>query len=184
MLQSIREAKRTGMLVAHLEDIYMKDSLTGLYNKHGYNHFEERLLNRAICENLSLTAFMIDMDGLKKINDTFGHSEGDFAIRVLGQTLESTSEEGDLCARFSGDEFYMLAVGLSEKEAKLRAESIASYLHNYNRLSEKKYQISCSCGYAFAQPSTAFTSEHIQALFAEADKNMYAEKARHHAATT
>ena len=67
MLQGIREAKRTGMLVAHLEDIYMKDSLTGLYNKHGYNHFEEQLLNRAISENLPLTAFMIDMDGLKKI---------------------------------------------------------------------------------------------------------------------
>ena len=184
MLQSIRQAKRTGMLVAHLEDIYMKDSLTGLYNKHGYNHFEEQLLNRAISENLPLTAFMIDMDGLKKINDTFGHSEGDFAIQVMGQALESTAEEGDLCARFSGDEFYMLTVGLSEKEAKLRAESIISYLHNYNRLSSKKYQISCSCGFASAHPSSTFTSEHIQELFAEADQKMYEEKINHHTART
>ena len=182
MLQNIREAKRTGMLVAHLENIYMKDSLSGLYNKHGYNHLEEQLLTRAISENLPLTAFMIDMDGLKKINDTYGHIEGDFAIQVVGQALESTSEEGDLCARFSGDEFYMLTVGLSENEAKLRKESIASYLHNYNQLSGKKYQISCSCGFASAHPSTTFTTEHIQGLFAEADRYMYAEKARHHAA--
>lgn len=184
MLQSIREAKRTGMLVAHLEDIYMKDSLTGLYNKHGYDHFEEQLLNRAISENLPLTAFMIDMDGLKMINDTFGHNEGDFAIQVVGQALDSTADEGDLCARFSGDEFYMLTVGLSDKEAKLRAESITSYLHNYNRLSSKEYQIFCSCGFASAQPSSTFTSEHIQELFAEADRKMYDEKAKHHAAHT
>ena len=184
MLQSIRQAKRTGMLVAHLEDIYMKDSLTGLYNKHGYNHFEEQLLNRAISENLPLTAFMIDMDGLKMINDTFGHSEGDFAIQVVGQALESTADEGDLCARFSGDEFYMLTVGLSEKEAKLRAESITSYLHNYNRLSSKEYQIFCSCGFASAQPSSTFTSEHIQDLFAEADRKMYEEKTSRHTAHT
>ena len=181
MLQNIREAKRTGMLVAHLEEIYMKDSLTGLYNKHGYNHLEEQLLNRAVSENLPLTAFLIDMDGLKMINDTFGHSEGDFAIQVLGQALESTAEEGDLCARFSGDEFYMLTVGLSEKEAKLRVESITSYLHNYNRLSGKEYQISCSCGFASAHPSSEFTAEQIQALFTEADKKMYEEKSRHHA---
>lgn len=182
MLQSIREAKRTGMLVARLEDIYMKDSLTGLYNKHGYNHFVEGLINRAISENLPLTAFLIDMDGLKKINDTYGHNEGDFAIRVLGQALESTADEGDLCARFSGDEFYMLTTGLTDKEAKLRAEAIETYLDNYNRLSSKEYHISCSCGFFSALPAPDFTPEHIQDLFAEADRRMYEEKSRHHAA--
>lgn len=184
MLQSIREAKRTGMLVTRLEDIYMKDSLTGLYNKHGYNHFEERLLNRAISENLSLTAFLIDMDGLKAINDKYGHSEGDFAIQVLGQALESTAGEEDLCARFSGDEFYMLTAGLSDKEAKFRSEAIESYLDNYNRLSVKEYHISCSCGFCRAIPTPGFTPEHIQELFAEADKKMYEEKRKHHAART
>lgn len=182
MLQSICEAKRTGMLVSRLEDIYMKDALTGLYNKHGYDRLEEPLLNRAILENLPLTAFLIDMDGLKTINDTFGHSEGDFAIQVLGQAIESTAAEGDLCARFSGDEFYMLTAGLTEKEAKQRAESIAAYLDNYNKLSSKTYDISCSCGYATGLPTAGFTAEHIQELFSLADKNMYREKEKHHAA--
>ena len=121
------------------------------------------------------------MDGLKKINDTYGHSEGDFAIQVLGQAIESTSNEGDVCARFSGDEFYMLTAGLSEKGAKNRVEAIESYLDNYNRLSAKKYPVSCSCGYASALPSRDFTSEQIQELFAAADKKMYEEKSRHHA---
>lgn len=182
MLQSIRESKRTGMMVAHLEDIYMKDSLTGLYNKHGYNHFEKQLLNRAISENLPVTAFMIDMDGLKYINDTYGHNEGDHAIQVLGQALQNTCEKGDLCARFSGDEFYMLTAGLSEKEAQLRIETITAYLHSYNSQSGKDYQISCSCGFACTPPSSSFSPEQIQALFVEADQNMYREKSRHHAA--
>lgn len=181
MLQSICEAKRTGMLVSRLEDIYMKDALTGLYNKHGYNRLEEPLLNRAISENLPLTAFLIDMDGLKKINDTYGHSEGDFAIRVLGQAIESTAAEGDLCAHFSGDEFYLLTAGLSEKEAKKRVEAIAAYLDHYNKLSSKAYDISCSCGYACTLPAPGFTAERIQELFSLADKNMYLEKEKHHA---
>lgn len=184
MLQSICEAKRTGLLVSRLEDIYMKDSLTGLYNKHGYNHFEEQLLNHAVSQNLSLTAFMIDMDGLKKINDTYGHSEGDFAIQVLGHALESTLNEGDLCARFSGDEFYMLAAGLSTDEAKARIENIYTYLDNYNKLSSKSYNVCCSCGFATMSPEAATTSEDIQELFAKADQEMYDEKIKHHAVRT
>lgn len=181
MLQNLCEAKRTGMLVSRLEDIYMRDALTGLYNKHGYNHLEEALLNRALLESLPLTAFLIDMDGLKNINDTYGHSEGDFALRVLGQAIESTASEGDICARFSGDEFYMLTAGLTEKDAKKRAESITSYLDNYNKLSGKAYDICCSCGYASALSKHGFTAERIQELFAIADKNMYLEKEKHHA---
>lgn len=182
MLQSICEARRTGMLVSRLEDIYMKDALTGLYNKHGYDRLEGPLLNRAVSECLPLTAFLIDMDGLKSINDTYGHSEGDFAIQVLGQAIESTAAEGDLCARFSGDEFYMLTAGLSEKEAKQRAQSIASFLDNYNKLSSKSYAISCSCGYACAAPAPGFTPDHIEELFSLADRQMYREKEKHHAA--
>lgn len=184
MLQTLCDSKRTGMLVSRLEDIYMKDLLTGLYNRHGYSHFEEQLLVRAVSGNLPLTAFMIDMDGLKKINDTYGHKEGDFAIQVLGHALESTANDGDLCARFSGDEFYMLTVGLSETEARHRTESIAAYLDNYNKLSSKEYHVSCSCGFASAVPASGFTSENIQELFAEADKKMYIEKSLHHAIRT
>ena len=184
MLQSICEAKRTGLLVSRLEDIYMKDSLTGLYNKHGYNHFEEQLLRHAVSQNLSLTAFMIDMDGLKKINDTYGHNEGDFAIQILGHALESTLNEGDLCARFSGDEFYMLAAGLSADEVEARIENIYTYLDNYNKLSSKSYNVCCSCGFAAMPPEAVITSEDVQDLFAKADQEMYNEKIKHHAVRT
>lgn len=76
----------------------------------------------------------------------------------------------------------MLTAGLAEKEAKQRAESITAYLDNYNKLSRKVYDISCSCGYACALPAADFTTEQIQELFSLADKNMYREKEKHHAA--
>jgi len=181
MLQSICEAKRTGLLVTRLEDIYMKDSLTGLLNKHGYNHHEELLLNRAITENQPICAFLIDMNGLKSINDNFGHLEGDFAIQVLGHALESAAGENDICARFSGDEFYLLSLGKANNEAKSLIDKIQVYLENYNKLSNKEYTVSCSCGFASTLPDADFTSDNIQELFALADKMMYENKARYHA---
>lgn len=177
MLQGICEAKSTAMLVDRLENIYMKDALTGLYNKHGYDHLEKKILNRAISGSLPLTVFFIDMDGLKKINDTYGRDEGDFAVQVLGHALESTLGEGDLCARFSGDEFCLLTAGLSEKDAKLRIEAIEAYLEHYHKLSSKEYRISCCCGFSSAVPAPGFTTEHIRELFARAVRNMQEKKA-------
>ncbi len=176
MLQSICESKRTGLLVSRLENIYMKDALTGLYNMHGYHHNEESLLNRAKEKGLSLTCFLLDLDGLKLINDNFGHNEGDFAIQVLGHALENALQETDLCARFSGDEFYLLTCGYSEQDAEDFLNNIQKYLDNYNRLSSKQYNISVSGGYASTIPDAGFTPDQIQELFSEADKNMYLSK--------
>ena len=176
MLQSICEAKRTGLLVSRLENIYMKDALTGLYNMHGYNNNEETVIHQAKSKGLPITCFLFDLDGLKLINDTFGHNEGDFAIQVLGHALENAVQEGDVCARFSGDEFYLLTCNYSEKEANTFLDSIQKYLDNYNRLSSKKFNISVSGGYASAIPDAHFTSDQIQELFAAADKNMYKVK--------
>ena len=181
MLHKICEAKRTGLLVNKLEDIYMRDPLTRLLNKHGYNQRESALLERAITEKQPLCSFLIDMNGLKFINDNYGHNEGDFAIQVLGHALESVRSEDDLCARFSGDEFYMLSLGKTEVEAQLLIENIQNYLENYNKLSNKQYDISCSCGFACAMPTADFTSENIHALFDIADKMMYENKVKYHA---
>lgn len=182
MLQCIYEAKKTGLLVKRLEDIYMKDALTGLYNKHGYNHYEELLLSRAIQEKTTLTAFLFDLDGLKQINDNFGHNEGDFAIQVIGRAIENASQPEDICARFSGDEFYLLSAGYTDKEAENLIQKIHKYLDNYNRLSSKEYPIFASCGYASTLPDSSYSASDIRELFDEADKMMYLEKEKHHAA--
>lgn len=182
MLRQICEAKSTGLLVTRLEDIYMRDALTGLLNKHGYLQKESVLLENAIAKKQPVCALLIDMNGLKFINDHYGHSEGDFAIQVLGHALESSITEDDLCARFSGDVFHLLSFGKTEAEAKIIIENIQNYLESYNKLSNKQYDVSCCCGFAAAVPDATFTSETIQELFNLADQMMYQNKAKYHAA--
>lgn len=181
MLQQICDAKNTNILVSHLEDIYTKDALTGLYNKHGYLHYEEAILNDAVANQKILTCFLFDLNNLKYINDTFGHNEGDFAIQVLGHALTSTTRSGDICARFSGDEFYVLSSNYTEEEAADLIARIHKYLNNYNKLSHKEYQITTSGGFAQRVPQAGFSQEDIKALYAEADKEMYIEKREAHA---
>ena len=180
MLQRVCDAKNTNILVSHLEDIYTKDALTGLLNKHGFMHYEDILIDEAIANGKTLTGFIFDMNGLKYINDTFGHNEGDFAIQVIGHALSSTTRSGDICARFSGDEFYMLSTNYTEEEATDLVSRVHKYLSNYNKLSHKEYQISASGGYAQATPQAGFSKEDLKELYAKADKEMYVQKREAH----
>lgn len=182
MLQSLCDAKNTNLLVTHLEDIYTKDALTGLYNKHGYLHFEDLLIADAITNSKTLTGFIFDMNGLKYINDNYGHNEGDFAIQVIGHALSSMTRPGDVCARFSGDEFYLLSTEYTNEEAEDFISRIHKYLSNYNKLSHKEYTISTSGGFAQALPGADFSKEDMKELYARADKEMYVQKREAHAA--
>lgn len=182
MLQRICDAKNTNILVTHLEDIYTKDALTGLLNKHGYMHFEDLLTEEALATGKTLTGFIFDMNGLKYINDTFGHNEGDFAIQVIGHALSSTTRSGDICARFSGDEFYMLSTNYTEDEAADLLSRVHKYLNNYNKLSHKEYQITASGGFAQVTPQAGFSKEDLKELYAKADKEMYLQKREVHGA--
>lgn len=181
MLRGISTAKQSGLLIGHLEDIYMKDALTGLYNKHGYNHYEKQLLSRAAAEQNPLTVFLFDLNNLKKINDNFGHNEGDFAIQAVGHTLENIFATDDICARFSGDEFYVLTSGYCEKDAKDLVQKTEKYLSNYSRLSSKEYEISVSSGYACSPPGKNYSASDIKVLFSKADEQMYQNKKNYHA---
>lgn len=180
MLQRICEAKRTSILVNHLEDVYTKDALTGLYNKHGYLHREDELLSEAIASESTITGFLFDLDGLKYINDNFGHAEGDFAIQVIGHALSSMIRPDDVCARFSGDEFYLLTKGYTKEDADELITRIHKYLSNYNKLSHKEYTISASGGYAQAVADKNFTKENLTELFDQADRTMYLQKKERH----
>ncbi len=99
-----------------LEDIralYQKDALTGLLNRRGFDKQLRDAMVKAKNEN-SLYIVSIDMDGLKQINDTYGHNEGDNALTKLGSALQGVLEEGEFCARIGGDEFVAFLIGKDE----------------------------------------------------------------------
>lgn len=173
MLRNIAENKRTGLLVNRLEEIYMHDEMTGLYNRHGYKMMSEQLIERLQDTGTSVSSFVLDLDGLKYINDTYGHSEGDFAICVLGQALKNAVREEDICARLGGDEFYLLTSGYTEEEVSLLVYKINRYLDNYNKLHTKEYHISASIGVATATIRSDFD---LKKLTEQADRAMYEQK--------
>lgn len=179
MLRSICDAKSTTLLVRHLEEIYTKDALTGLYNKHGYLEHAKALLH-STAPNETLACFLFDLDGLKHINDTYGHNEGDFAIQVIGQALTSVLSPQDVCARFSGDEFYLLRSDSNKNDADELLTRIEKYLYNYNRLSSRDYTICVSGGYTLTPAQNIHAIEDLDAVFKEADEQMYLQKKVHH----
>lgn len=175
LLQNICDSKRTQVLVSHLENIYMKDVLTGLYNHHGYEHYKKQMLAQLTAGTV-VAAILFDLDELKTINDHFGHTEGDFALKVIGQALVNASGPDIIATRFGGDEFYVLSHGMTEEEVKDFALRIDTYLNNYNRLSKKPYNISISSGYACTTASARFGETELEQLFQKADSNMYENK--------
>lgn len=182
MLRGICDSKCNALLVHHLEELYTKDPLTGLYNKHGFLQHAGTLLAEASVKGETLTCFLFDLDRLKTINDTYGHAEGDFALQVIGQALFHVIRPEDVCARFSGDEFYLLAKGCTEKDADDLIVHVDKYLDNFNRLSTKSYPISASGGHASITAAPGTSLADIDALFDLADQKMYqSKKMRHNA---
>lgn len=179
LLQNIHENMDTKALTGHLEEIYMKDILTGLYNHHGFTHYKKKLLETAT-EQDYITAMLFDIDELKLINDTYGHKEGDFALKVLGQALSRTADDNDVCARFTGDEFYVLTKSSVENSGKDFISGVETYLNNFNKLSSRPYRISCSGGYAAIPYKKTLEEGDISTLFSRADKAMYQVKKQKH----
>lgn len=173
MLKNLCDTKNMGLLVGRLEDIYTTDELTGLYNRQGFRIRSAPLIQRAITEQKPLMAILWDLDCLKVINDTFGHTEGNFAIQVLAHALENSSPEDVVCSRLGGDEFQVLGLDYTPEQAAALIEKVHKYLDNYNKLHTKNYYIQASGGFHIQK---IFHSDYVQDLFDKADKNMYAEK--------
>lgn len=171
LLQNLCEIKISRLMQSKLESIYMRDSLTGLYNRHGYERKLPKLLYSLNDRDL-LTAFLFDMDCLKTINDQFGHTEGDFALKVIGKAITNAASENAICTRFGGDKFYVLC-SCSNREADDLIERVNKYLHNYNQLSSKPYLLSVSAGYASMEYHEDDTFASIESLIEQADEKMY-----------
>ena len=172
-LQNLYENRRLHAVSYQLESIYTKDSLTGLYNHPGFINRQNTVLRSV--EGALVAVTMFDVDSLKEISDHFGHQEGDFALLTVGQALRKTYRQEDLCARFEGDEFYVLAKVDSRTQAEQAVESVRSYLDNFNKLSAKTYLVSVSAGVA-CMPARGVTEEDVRSLMAQADADMRRDK--------
>ncbi len=170
--RALQCAAKQYMLQTELGNLALKDELTGLYNRRGFLALADRQLKLARRSGRSLLLFFIDVNGLKEINDVFGHAEGDAALKCTAEALETTFRDSDLLARFGGDEFAALAIEASgQSEAAIR-DRLTEYL-NSKRRKDSNYEFSVSLGTARFDP---WNSASLRELIAEADRAMYEQK--------
>jgi len=135
------ERKSSEEKIKHLS---FHDSLTDLYNR---AYFEEELERYNFPRYYPLSVVMLDVNGLKVINDTFGHSEGDRLLQHLSQVLTSVSRQGDILARIGGDEFAILLPSTTSEQAHEFCERIKKACHQ-DKIEPIYLRLNISLGYA------------------------------------
>jgi diguanylate cyclase (GGDEF)-like protein len=172
LMRAVRCATKQYMLQAELGNLALTDELTGLYNRRGFQALADRQLKLGRRSGRGMLLFFVDVNGLKQINDSFGHAEGDVVLMRTAETLEKTFRDSDVIARLGGDEFAVLAIeALDYSEARIR-ERLSEYLKMLNA-KESRYVISLSLGVVRFDPGTRAS---ICDLMARADRAMYEGK--------
>ena len=159
-------------VVSRLEELYVRDPLTGLYNRRGLEIFGDKLMKKAAAEDRTVTIICSDLDNLKVINDNFGHEGGDNAIVKTAEAIRAAFPEGSVCSRTGGDEFMVILPGYAPAEIEGFISNINLFLEDYNRTGEVPYKLGCSSGFHCAKLSEK-SCELIEKL---ADEDMYRVK--------
>lgn len=107
-----------------VEELAATDPLTGLYNRRHFSRVLDQLFAEAQRFNKDLACVMIDLDGYKQLNDTFGHQVGDQLLVLAGKVISANMRRMDVAARYGGDEFVLLLPQASAEEAALAAQRI------------------------------------------------------------
>jgi diguanylate cyclase (GGDEF)-like protein len=156
-----------------IRSLGLTDELTGLYNRRGFTLLAEHEIKLARREKRDMLLMFGDLDGLKTINDTLGHAQGDLALQEVSALLKNSFREADILARYGGDEFVALAVDAALESADILSMRIQAALEAHNKEAERIYTLSLSTGMVCYDPETACT---ISEMIAQADAHMYAQK--------
>jgi two-component system, cell cycle response regulator len=158
----------------------LRDDLTGLHNRRGFIALATQQLTWARDSGQHMVMFFADLDGLKWINDRYGHGEGDRAISLAAACIKETFRKFDVTARLSGDEF----VALIMEEPGRSAETICRRLQmNLADCAgtESPYRLSMSVGVAHFDPDKPVT---LQELMRQADTGLYEHKRKNRLAAS
>ncbi|MCL2820629.1 MAG: GGDEF domain-containing protein [Oscillospiraceae bacterium] len=171
---SISTAIKGAQLISKIQALSITDELTGLLNRRGFFQFSYSRLQhmRRSSEGIPIVMFM-DMDGLKYINDTFGHQEGDIAISVLARILKETLREEDIIGRMGGDEFVVLSLIKTKDDGVTLIKRIRDSLDSYNDKKHHPYKVSASIGSIILMETS---NECFESAVLSADSVMYEEK--------
>jgi two-component system, cell cycle response regulator len=155
------------------ENLSLIDELTQLKNRRGFFELGEQALKIARREEQTMALFFMDLNGLKRINDTLGHMTGDEALRDTAEVLRHTFRGSDIVARFGGDEFVALAHLHSELDIETLSARLREHLREFNAARTRPYQVDLSIGATLVDDPA---DQDLEAFIARADEAMYREK--------
>lgn len=183
MLDNWRVRQELSAALKHMENLYNRDMLTDLYNRHGYETFFDEFCRRSIEKGTPLAVILIDMDDLKYVNDNFGHAEGDYSLCTIAESMCVAAKDGEICLRTGGDEFMVLAEDYTEEAARAFIAKMREHIERRIKRDNKPYMVSVSTGYCIEIPQA--DADHIteisEAFQKTADDMMYEEKKTHKA---
>ena len=166
-------AIENAQLYEHALELAFTDGLTGLYNRRYIMDQIERELIRAQRSKVPLSLIMVDLDGLKAINDRFGHHEGDGFLKEVAGIVKVNTRASDVAARWGGDEFMLLAPGTDSRSASKIAERIRAQVERHKiQLEGDEVGITISAGIV-SYPTHASA---VEELLKKADEAMYNAK--------
>jgi diguanylate cyclase (GGDEF)-like protein len=169
---AVWSAVRQTLLDRELRYLALTDELTCLYNRRGFFAAAAQQLKLAHRNARGLLLFYCDVDNLKKINDTYGHREGDLALIRAADALEQAFRDSDVLARLGGDEFVALALEVSTQDHGVILRRLRNSLRKASA-EESRYQLSLSVGVARFDPKSGVS---LGDLMAKADRAMYEDK--------
>lgn len=171
-IQDITERKRAE---AALQSLSLVDELTGLYNRRGFLAVTEQHLAAIRRSERVPVILYADLDGLKEINDSLGHHEGDRALVKAAEIFKETFRNSDIVARLGGDEFVALAAISPDEDADSLTLRLQEKFSACNARRNRSYDLSISVGLAHFDDAEAHS---IEELMASADRAMYEDKRR------
>jgi diguanylate cyclase (GGDEF)-like protein len=167
-VSELREAQE------RLTHLAMTDDLTGLHNRRGFLVYGSKTLAEAARHQKATAVLYVDIDGLKRVNDAFGHEAGTTLILGAADVLKNSFRAADVLARIGGDEFVALAA-VSRQDADTIMTRLTWHLDKFNATAGLPYQLALSVGMAHMEPDRG---KSLEDLVREADAVMYEQKRR------
>ncbi|MEE9523905.1 MAG: diguanylate cyclase [Thermodesulfovibrionales bacterium] len=158
-----------------LQSLAITDDLTGIYNRRGFFTLINQQMKMAIRRKRGLFIVYADVDKLKGINDSYGHSDGDQALIDAANVLKETYRDSDVIARIGGDEFVVVPIETTEDKFENITDRLKEKVVMFNDSGLRRYKLSMSIGVAYFDPESPAT---VDELLHEADKLMYMCKSK------
>ncbi len=165
-IENVQKKQLLHQMKDRFEQLYVRDELTGLYNRFGLERYGEQLFRRLLRDEKGVLLLFVDVDGLKRINDQYGHDNGDLAILSAARILTASIGEDSFLMRYGGDEF-LIIVPLNQEEAVQRIRNKADSCNSL------PFRLSLSIG---CQRITEAGNKNLDDWIHEADQKMYIEK--------